>query len=111
LLFIVDEMLRQDRIKSLERIHDRRLALMLCFSNDPEKYNKLAEDEVQIFEDHINLILGQPEQKGDRRVRVAKALRASWHKAFAENKSEEEVQRDVDAVAEALRQQRLGAKR
>lgn len=102
---IVDEMLRQDKLKSLELLHTKRLAVMQCFAQDPERFNKYAEEEAELLEDYFDTMHGRPAQKEARKVRMAKKLKQAWSQEFGDP-SNPEVQQSIDAVAEYLRLRR-----
>jgi hypothetical protein len=104
LRLIVDEMLRQDRLKSLELLHRRKLAfLQVC--TEPVARGQLIESEAQMVDDYLNVMNGQPASQVNSKIRVAKKLRDSWAIAFGDPK-DAKVQASIDATAEMLRQQR-----
>lgn len=100
------EMLRQDKLKSLERIHTRLLAYLPTRVGSVQEFNKLAEEEVEVVNSYLETLAGKTKPTTSRKVEAAKALRNAWNSEFGDS-STTEVQQKIDLVAEALRQMRL----
>lgn len=106
LSIIVGEMLRRDRLKSLERLHTRLLAYLPTRLGSVQEFNKLAEEETEVINDFLGTLAGRTKPTGSRKVEAAKALRDAWNREFGDS-SKADVQQNIDQVAEALRQMRL----
>lgn len=104
---VLVELLRQDELKGLELLHRRKLTYMLCNAGDPDRYNKLVEEETQLTEDYFKALDNLSKDSSDTvKNKLGKRLFAAWASEFGDP-TDPDVQRRIEATAAALKRQRI----
>lgn len=107
LKLFLGEMARKEALAVKQAQYDRLARFLACVSPSSSQYNKLVEDELELFSELMHEQYGQP---GQTKTDFVKKLMAAWNNEFGDSSSPE-VQKKIDAVAAGLRQETQKSKR